>query len=130
MGVGTTSFTRYDMRQPLKPGDDSRRNWRRINDIDADVQGQRDPNTKRDAAIAGLRGRPRDVEAEGGGGMNYRGQWTATPTSSYLEFDVVVVATGASAGTYLSVIDNNTNNPSTGIGWVQIAPGDAFGRWA
>lgn len=69
-------------------------------------------------------------ESSPGGGMNYRGTWTPSPPSSYREFDVVIVQTGPSAGTYISVTSGNDNNPATGNGWVQIAPGDAFGRWS
>lgn len=65
-----------------------------------------------------------------GGGMNYRGQWSPTPASPYLEFDVVILLTGTAQGTYLSVTNNNSNPPDTGIGWVQIAPGYNMGRWS
>lgn len=74
------------------------------------------------------------IDAKGGGSSTvvsgYRGQWTSSPPSPYMEFDFVIVLQGAAAGTYLSVTDNNSNDPATGIGWVQIAPGDAFGRWS
>lgn len=74
--------------------------------------------------------RPGGSTTTTGGGMNYRGQWTAAPASPYMEFDVVLILTGTASGTYISVVDNNTNAPDTGIGWVQIAPGDAVGRWS
>lgn len=60
----------------------------------------------------------------------YRGQWSASPPAPYMEFDIVLIATGTAAGTYISTINNNAHAPDTGIGWVQIAPGDAFGRWS
>jgi hypothetical protein len=68
----------------------------------------------------------------GGGGLNPRGLWSATPPTPYMTFDFVVVQQGASAGAYYSTIDNNGNNPATGIGWVQFATGNlvAAGYWA
>ena len=56
-----------------------------------------------------------------GGGMNYRGEWTSAPVTPYAIDDVVVMPPGASAGTYISVLATNTNNPATGIGWVQLS---------
>ena len=60
------------------------------------------------------------------GGMIYRGVYAA---GSYDSNDVVIVQSGVSAGTYISVIDANTNDPATGIGWMQLAPGNTVGFW-
>lgn len=64
-----------------------------------------------------------------GGGMNWRGEFTLTPLSSYNLYDVVKISTGASAGAYLAVVTNPSQPPWTGIGWVQIASGDTNGDW-
>jgi hypothetical protein len=70
------------------------------------------------------------IAASGGiGNMNFRGVWTSAPSTPYMMQDVVVIQSGVSAGTYISVADNNTANPATGIQWVQIAPGNAVGSW-
>jgi hypothetical protein len=63
------------------------------------------------------------------GGMNYRGLWTVAPTEPYHAQDVVVVQAGVSTGTFIAVVDNPTENPGTGIGWVQLAPGNTVGEW-
>ena len=60
-------------------------------------------------------------------GMVYRGIWSA---GTYVSNDVVVVQSGVSAGTYISVIDANTNDPATGVGWIQLAPGNTVGNWS
>jgi len=73
-----------------------------------------------------------DFTSIGGGGQSetyWRGVWTATPTESYMIGNMVVVQAGAAAGTYVCVTDENTSDPSTGIGWVQIAPGGTIGEW-
>jgi hypothetical protein len=59
--------------------------------------------------------------------MNFKGLWNSG--STYGNGDVVVIQTGVSAGTYISTIAGNTNNPSTGTGWMQIAPGPIVGNW-
>lgn len=64
------------------------------------------------------------------GGMRYRGLWLEDPPSPYLTQDVVLIQAGPTAGTYISVTDNNTESPDTGIGWVQLAPGNTVGAWA
>jgi hypothetical protein len=63
----------------------------------------------------------------GSGGMNFRGLWVSTTT--YNLNDVVVIQTGASQGTYVSLIASNTNDPATGTGWMQIASGNLVGAW-
>lgn len=66
--------------------------------------------------------------ASGGSASNYfRGAWTAGVP--YATNDMVVVQSGVAAGTYVSTIDNNLNDPATGQGWVQIAPGQQVGKW-
>lgn len=45
---------------PIKPGSDSRKNWRTINEIAAGLDGLGFQNSDRRGAIAGLRQRPRD----------------------------------------------------------------------
>jgi len=72
--------------------------------------------------------------SRGGGSVTsqigYRGQWTAEPPSPYMQNDIVILLTGANSGTYLNLTNNNSTSPALGVGWVQIAPGDAFGRWS
>ena len=66
----------------------------------------------------------------GGGGMQWRGVWSPAPVIPYSVQDVVIVQTGVNAGTYVSVLADNPNDPATGIGWVQIAPGNnTIGNW-
>ena len=62
-----------------------------------------------------------------GGNWNYRGFWSATPTSPYMTYDVVQLGVGTAAGIYISTTDNNTNSPDTGIGWVQTS--SSAGTW-
>jgi hypothetical protein len=62
-----------------------------------------------------------------GGGITNRGLWAA---GTYSLNDLVVVQSGAAAGTYLSTIGSNTNDPATGVGWLQIAPGNTVGNWS
>lgn len=59
-------------------------------------------------------------------GMVFRGVWAA---GSYDESDVVVIQSGAAAGTYVSMTGANTNNPATGVNWLQISPGNTVGNW-
>ena len=73
---------------------------------------------------------PISLPGTGGGGLNWRGAWTAAPIEPYMVDDLVKLETGASAGTYICVADNNPTNPGTGIGWVQIASGQGNGNWA
>jgi hypothetical protein len=63
----------------------------------------------------------------GGGGMNFRGYWV--DTTHYALNDVVVIQAGVSAGLYISLIAANANDPATGTGWMQIAPGNMVGSW-
>jgi hypothetical protein len=63
----------------------------------------------------------------GGGGMNFRGYWVST--TNYALSDVVVLQSGVSAGLYISLIAANSNNPATGTGWMQLAPGNLVGSW-
>ena len=65
--------------------------------------------------------------APGAGGMNYRGLWSADPSTPYMTFDVVQYGSGTSAGTYISILDTNTNVPDTGTGWVQMS--SSSGTW-
>ncbi len=53
--------------------------------------------------------------------------WSADNT--YNQQDMVIIQDGASAGTYISSIDNNANDPASGIGWTQIASGQYSGQW-
>jgi hypothetical protein len=71
-------------------------------------------------------GRKSSVSATG---MVYRGIYVVGNT--YQNQEVVVLAGGSSAGSYVSVIPNNTNVPSTGIGWVQLSYGASnnLGSW-
>lgn len=57
----------------------------------------------------------------------WRKVWSAGTTYNFQ--DVVIVESGISAGTYISDIDDNNNDPATGVGWSQIAFGDAAGQW-
>ena len=65
---------------------------------------------------------------EGGSsaGMIFRGVWSA---GTYAENDVVIIQSGAAAGTYISMTGSNTNDPATGVNWLQIAPGNTVGNW-
>ena len=56
-----------------------------------------------------------------------RGLWTPTPGSPYMTYDGVILQTGTGAGTYVSMIDNNTNAPDSGLGWLQVAT--VSGQW-
>lgn len=58
---------------------------------------------------------------------SFRGLYVSGTT--YNSQDEVVVQSGPAQGTYISVIDNNNNDPSTGVGWMQIAPGNTVGMW-
>lgn len=57
---------------------------------------------------------------------SFRGIWVANPLSPYMTGDEVVVGAGTSAGIYVSMIDNNTNAPDSGIGWIQS---QSFSTW-
>jgi hypothetical protein len=59
-------------------------------------------------------------------GMVYRGVWSV---GTYAENDVVIIQSGAAAGTYISMTGGNTNDPATGVNWIQIAPGNTVGNW-
>lgn len=61
-----------------------------------------------------------------GGGLNYRGLWAA---GTYAVNDCVLIQSGAAAGLFVSTIGSNTNDPATGIGWTQLAPGNTVGYW-
>jgi hypothetical protein len=58
------------------------------------------------------------------GMVNYRGVWSGA--SSYSISDTVSLGSGTSAGFYLSTINNNTNPPDSGIGWVQFS---SYATW-
>lgn len=62
-----------------------------------------------------------------GGNWNYRGMWSAMPSSPYMTFDVVQLGSGTAAGMYLSTIDSNPNSPDSGIGWNQVS--SSSGTW-
>ncbi len=72
-------------------------------------------------------GRPRMLLGGAGGGMQYLGVYV--PTASYNNNQVVVIQAGPSQGSYISVIDGNTNTPDSGQGWVQLASDYAAGVW-
>ena len=57
----------------------------------------------------------------------WRGVWNSGTTYNFQ--DVVIIESGISAGTYISDVDDNNNDPATGIGWTQIAYGDASAPW-
>jgi hypothetical protein len=61
----------------------------------------------------------------GGSSMGIRGLWN--PSSNYMTYDIVIVATGTATGMYVSMIDNNTNSPDSGVGWLQF--GTTQGQW-
>ncbi len=89
--------------------------------------GMRVSNTTRGRKIQFLQG------GRGGStkGMVFRGEWTATPDSPYMKQHEVKVSGGASGGTFVSVVDNNTAIPSAGSpNWVQTASGDSLGYWS
>ncbi len=69
-----------------------------------------------------------DIQATPNIGINFRGYWVSTTT--YNLNDLVVVQSGVSAGAWISLIASNTNNPATGNGWMQIAPGNQVGSWS
>jgi len=68
-----------------------------------------------------------EVEFPTGGGITYRGEYSGAET--YAIYDMVKIATGTAAGTYLAVETDPDEAPDTGIGWVQIAPGGTVGNW-
>jgi hypothetical protein len=49
--------------------------------------------------------------------------------NNYSTNEMVIIQSGVAAGTYYSTIDNNINNPITGIGWLQISDGNLVGNW-
>jgi len=55
-----------------------------------------------------------------------RGVWSATPSSPYMTNDMVFLGSGTSSGTYMSLIDGNTNSPDTGIGWWQVCGASVY----
>jgi len=61
------------------------------------------------------------------GGLNPRGVYV--PGVTYGLNDFVKVQTGPAAGSYYSTTANNNNDPATGIGWLQFAPGTTEGAW-
>jgi hypothetical protein len=62
--------------------------------------------------------------------MIFRGEWNPATTDPYMKQNVVKVSGGVSAGTFVSVSDNNVSIPSAGSpDWVQLASGDALGFW-
>jgi hypothetical protein len=62
-----------------------------------------------------------------GGNINMRGLWSATPSTPYMTYDAVILQSGTSTGVYWSMIDNNSNAPDSGLGWIQIAT--VQGQW-
>lgn len=97
--------------------------WRHVENLVAVVKEQQ-------RELADLRQRqPRrpQLGGAGGGGLNPRGIWNSGTT--YATNDLVIVQSGVAAGTYYSTIDENMNDPATGIGWMQIAPGSTVGKW-
>lgn len=62
-----------------------------------------------------------------GGNINMRGLWSATPSTPYMTYDAVILQTGTSTGFYWSTIDNNSNAPDSGLGWIQIST--VSGQW-
>ena len=65
--------------------------------------------------------------AKSNSGWNYRGLYDPASSSPYMTYDVVQYGAGTSAGMYVSMIDNNSNAPDSGIGWVQVSTGT--GTW-
>jgi hypothetical protein len=68
-------------------------------------------------------------EASSGGGT-FRGEYFSG--ASYLIGDMVIVASGANAGTYICVKDNpaSTDSPWLGGGyWIKLVSGNALGQW-
>ena len=65
----------------------------------------------------------------GGGGSagTNRGLWSSAIT--YNLNDLVLVQGGPAAGGYISTIGSNTNDPATGIGWMQWPQTQAVGAW-
>ena len=65
-------------------------------------------------------------------GMTFRGEWLAT--INYNVGDVVVIRTGASAGSYVcvqAVFGSSPMQPDTGSPyWVSLGLGSAIGQWA
>jgi hypothetical protein len=72
--------------------------------------------------------RPMDTTAGGAG--QFRGEYLSTGT--YAVGDMVVIASGANAGTYICVSTNpgSGNPPWVGGGyWVKFFSGNALGQW-
>jgi len=70
------------------------------------------------------------TKISGGGSSanwNYRGLYTPQPSTPYMTFDLVLLQSGTSAGTYLSMVDNNNTAPDIGPGWLQIST--LYGQW-
>lgn len=77
-----------------------------------------------------------ELESSAGGSsspvdaMHFRGLWVQNPTAPYMAQDEVKIDVGVAKGTYVSTIDNNPNDPATGIGWTQTAKSDTIGNWS
>ncbi len=74
-----------------------------------------------------------NLGGSGGGGMTFRGEWTAT--IAYAAFDWVLVRGGVNAGAYICVVDVGIGGPAPGnptafSNWVQFSPGYMLGQWA
>ena len=113
---------------PLKSGDSGRGDWQHINKVADGAQFNRhETMVGREALCYRARQLRTPIGGGGGGNWNYRGLWSATPSSPYMTYDVVQLGSGTASGMYLSTVDNNTNSPDTGTGWTQVS--SSSGTW-
>lgn len=64
----------------------------------------------------------------GSGNMNFVGEYNPA-NGPFSAFDVTVVTGGVSAGTYISLMDDNDQPPTNSIFWKQLANNNASGNW-
>lgn len=119
-----------DSRKPLEAGQDVRLNWRRVNEVAADLAAV---GRQAGLAQAGLAQARRQFDSPaGGGGMRFRGEYD--DEAVYAVQDVVVIRSGAHAGAYVCVQSNPGGEnppvlPDVGDYWVSIGRSDTVGSW-
>ena len=60
-------------------------------------------------------------------GIVFRGLWNSL--NVYSKNDCVIMQSGVAKGSYISLIDLNSNDPATGVGWIQFPQSSTVGAW-
>lgn len=60
-------------------------------------------------------------------GITYRGEYS--PGSTYQKNEIVIILTGAAAGTYICLVDGTTTAPQHGTKWNSFPMGSSVGAW-